>query len=62
MEIITQAEYGALFENSVVKVVRHLPVKRLKTVVRAYRSLGSHVVFKPELDRKNEYVVTAQLG
>jgi hypothetical protein len=59
---MTQAEHEALFENNGVKVVRHVPVKRLKTVVRAYRSVGAHVVSKPEQGMKNEYVVKAQFG
>lgn len=60
---MTQTEHESLSEADDVKIVRHVPMKRLKTVVRAYRSVGAKkVVSKPEQGKKNEYIVTAQFG
>jgi hypothetical protein len=59
---MTQAELE-MIENSNVKIVRHVPVKRLKSIVQGYRSAGATTVSsKPEQGQVNEYIVTAQFS
>ncbi len=59
---MTQADFELLHGNDDVKIVRHVPVNKLKLVVSAYRTVGAKVVSTPEQGKKNEYVVTAQFN
>ena len=59
---MTQTEVRDLPDSDAVKIVRHVPLKRLKLIVSAYRSVGAEVVSRPELGKKNEYIVTAQFN
>lgn len=59
---MTIASIESNSDRDTLKVVRHVPVKKLKLVVSAYRSVGAKVSSKPEHDTKNEYIVTAQFS
>jgi hypothetical protein len=62
VDTLTQSEFQDLSESDAIKIVRHVPLRQLKTIVSAYRSVGAQVVSRPELGKKNEYVVTAQFN